>query len=61
MPEGQGYSYGNGKMTGTTKSTAKNAPMDKSGGNMGKPMGDTGKKSSKGNRMTKVPSDRYQG
>ncbi len=49
----------NTKMGGSTKSTASQAPMDKKGGNMGKPMGDTGKKSAKGNRMTKVPSDRY--
>ena len=61
MPEGQGYSHGNGKMTGTTKSTSSSAPMENKGGNYGKPMGDTGKKSPKGNRMTKVPADRYTG
>ncbi len=58
MPEKGEY---NTKMGGSTKSTQQNAPMDSTGGNMGKPMGDTGKKSPKGNRMTKVPSDRYQG
>ena len=61
MPEGQGYSYGDSKMQGTTKSTSRNAPMEDKGGNYGKPVGDTGKKSPKGNRMTKVPADRYQG
>ena len=59
MPKGQGYSYGNGKYSGTTKSTARNAPLDSKGGNYGKPVGDTGSKSKKGNRRTKVPSDRY--
>jgi hypothetical protein len=59
MPEGQGYSHGYSKMGGTTKSTARNAPMDSKGGNYGKPIGDTGSKSKKGNRMTKIPSDRY--
>ena len=49
-----------GKMTGSTKSTATQAPMDKSGGNNGKPIGDTGQKSNKGNRRTKVPADRYK-
>lgn len=48
-----------GKMTGSTKSTARNAPMDKSGGNNGKPMGDTGKKCPKGNRKTRGAADRY--
>ena len=61
MPKGQGYAYGDSLMGGSKKSTAKNAPMDSSGGNNGKPIGDTGSKSKKGNRMTKVPSDRYQG
>jgi hypothetical protein len=59
MPKGQGYSYGNSQMYGTTKSSARQAPMDKKGGNLGKPIGDTGKRSPKGNRMTKVPADRY--
>lgn len=59
MPKGQGYSHGDSQMYGTTKSTNKSAPMENKGGNYGKPMGDTGQKSKKGNRMTKVPSDRY--
>ena len=48
------------KMQGTGKSSARNAPMDKSGGNLGKPIGDTGKKCPKGNRKTKGAADRYQ-
>jgi len=59
MPKGQGYSYGNGLMDGTTKSSARQAPMDKKTGNTGKAIGDTGKKNPKGNRMTKCPADRY--
>ncbi len=58
MPYDKEY---NTKMGGSTKSTSTSAPMEEKGGNYGKPMGDTGKKSDKGNRMTKVPSDRYQG
>ena len=49
-----------GKMTGSTKSSARNAPMDKSGGNMGKPIGDTGTKSAKGNKRTRQAADRYK-
>lgn len=45
---------------GTGKSSAKAAPMNKSGGNVGKPIGDRGKRSSGGNRRTKVPADRYK-
>lgn len=59
MPKGQGYSYGNSQMSGEKKSYARQAPMDKKGGNLGKPIGDTGKRSKKGNRVTKVPADRY--
>lgn len=58
MPKGKGYS--GGLMTGSTKSTQRNAPMDKDGGNYGKPIGDTGQKSKKGNRATRVPADRYK-
>ncbi len=47
------------KMGGSTKSTAKNAPMDSKGGNLGKPVGDTGKKCPKGNRKTRGAADRY--
>ena len=51
--------YGS-KMGGSTKSTARNAPMDSKGGNYGKPMGDTGAKSKKGNRRTRQAADRYK-
>ena len=57
MPAGKGYSgsmYG-----GSTKSSATSAPMENKGGNYGKPVGDSGKKSSKGNRRTRVAADRY--
>ncbi len=57
--DANGKSYGNSMMQGTKKSTATNAPMDKSGGNMGKPMGDTGKSCPKGNAKTKGAADRY--
>jgi hypothetical protein len=60
MPEGQGYSHGNGKFSGTTKSSAKNAPMDKSTGNTGKAIGDTGTKNPLGNRKTDCAADRYK-
>lgn len=50
--------YGS-KMGGSTKSSARSAPMDSKGGNYGKPIGDTGKKSSKGNSRTKQAGDRY--
>jgi|Cruoilmetagenom7_1024161.scaffolds.fasta_scaffold83703_2 hypothetical protein len=59
MPKGQGYSYGNGLMSGTTKSNSTSAPGENKGGNLGKPIGDTGKKNPKGNRSTKCPADRY--
>jgi hypothetical protein len=49
----------NGKFTGSTKSSATQAPMDKKGGNLGKPIGDTGKKCPKGNPKTRGAADRY--
>ena len=49
-----------GTYTGSTKSSATNAPMDKEGGNVGKPMGDTGEKSKKGNARTRQVADRYK-
>ena len=58
MPKGQGY--GGSQMSGSTKSTAKNAPMDSKGGNYGKPIGDTGAKTRKGNPRTRVAADRYK-
>jgi hypothetical protein len=51
---------GDSKMYGTKKSSARNAPMDKDGGNYGVPVGDTGSKSKKGNSRTKQVSDRYK-
>ena len=57
MPYNSEY---NSKMGGSTKSNAKNAPMDSKGGNHGKPVGDTGAKSRKGNRRTRVAGDRYK-
>lgn len=48
------------KMGGSTKSTARSAPMDSKGGNHGKPMGDKGTKSKKGNRRTRQAADRYK-
>lgn len=47
------------KMYGTTKSSAKNAPMDKQTGNTGKAIGDSGKPC-KGNKRTKGAADRYK-
>jgi hypothetical protein len=60
MPKGQGYSYGNGLMSGTTKSNSKSAPGEDKGGNLGKPIGDTGKKCPKGNSRTRGAADRYK-
>ena len=48
-----------GKMTGSKKSTARSAWGNESGGNMGKPMGDKGKKCPKGNKKTRGAADRY--
>ena len=56
MPEGKGYGS---QMGGSTKSSARNAPMDKSTGNYGKAIGDKGRKNSKGNSKTYCPTDRY--
>ena len=57
MPKDSGYG---GKMTGSTKSSARSAPMDSKGGNYGVPVGDSGTKSSKGNRRTRQVADRYK-
>ncbi len=48
------------KMGGSTKSSARNAPGDKKGGNLGKPIGDRGKRCPKGNKRTKGAADRYK-
>jgi len=48
------------KMTGNTKSTARNAPMDKKTGNTGKAIGDKGRRNPAGNKRTKCDGDRYK-
>lgn len=58
MPKGKGYS--GGMYGGPTKSSAKSAYGNDKGGNVGKPIGDTGAKSSKGNSRTRVAADRYK-
>ena len=54
MPAKRGGMYG-----GSTKSTAKSAYGNAKGGNYGKPVGDKGMKSTKGNRRTRQAADRY--
>ncbi len=49
-----------GKFTGSTKSSSKNAPMDKKTGNTGKAIGDSGKKCARGNRKSRGAADRYK-
>ncbi len=44
---------------GTKRSSARTAPGNGTAGNTGKKVGDSGRKSHKGNRKTKVPADRY--
>jgi hypothetical protein len=51
--------YGS-KMGGSTKSTARSAPMENKTGNYGKAIGDTGARSKKGNRRTRQAADRYK-
>lgn len=53
MPKGMGYG-------GSKKSSSRSAPMENKTGNYGKAIGDTGRKSSKGNRRTRTPADRYK-
>ena len=57
----EGHSYGNSQMQGTTKSSAKKAPMEDQTGNVGKAIGDTGRRNPLGNRATKCDADRYPG
>ncbi len=45
---------------GSTKSTAKSAYGENKGGNLGKPIGDKGKKCPKGNPKTRGAADRYK-
>lgn len=49
-----------GKFTGSTKSSSRKAPMEGKGGNLGKPIGDTGKKCPNGNSKTRGAADRYK-
>ena len=50
-----------GKMTGTTKSSSRSAPMESTGGNKGKPIGDSGSSTKpKGNKKTRGAADRYK-
>jgi len=60
MPEGQGYSYGNGKLSGTMKSDAKYADFNMKEGNYGKAIGDKGIKNPQGNSRTMCAADRYK-
>ena len=56
----QGMTNGSSVINGTGKSSAYSASLNDSGGNMGKPIMDTGKTSKKGNSRTKVCTDRYK-
>lgn len=58
MPKGQGYS--GGMYHGSTKSNASSAYGNNKGGNYGKPVGDTGEKTKKGNRRSRLAADRYK-
>ena len=49
-----------GKMTGSTKSNARSAPMESKTGNTGKAIGDTGKRCPNGNPKTRGAADRYK-
>lgn len=50
-----------GKMYhGSVKSTAKNAPMENKTGNLGKAIGDKGRRNPIGNKRTKCDADRYK-
>lgn len=55
MPKDQGGKYG-----GSKKSTAKSAYGNDMSGNYGKPIGDTGAKTKKGNSRTRLAADRYK-
>jgi len=56
----KGKEYGGSQMQGTTKSSARGAPMESKTGNCGKAIGDTGSKNPQGNKKTRCPSDRYK-
>lgn len=49
-----------GKMTGSRKSSSRNAPMENKTGNLGKAIGDSGKRCPKGNKRTRGVADRYK-
>lgn len=55
-----GMTNGSSVMEGTGKSSAYSNPKDDSGGNYGKPIGDTGESTKKGNSRTRVAGDRYK-
>ena len=57
MPKGGEYST---KMGGSTRSSARSAPMDSQTGNVGKAIGDTGKRCPNGNPRTRGAADRYK-
>lgn len=57
----EGHSYGNSKMYGTTRMLSKKAPMEDATGNLGKAIGDTGRRNPIGNPKTKCDADRYKG
>ena len=58
MPKDKGYS--GGMYSGSVKSTAKSAYGNDKSGNYGKPIGDTGAKTKKGNARTRIAADRYK-
>lgn len=56
----QGMTNGSSVINGTGKSSAMSASKNESGGNYGKPIGDRGMSSKKGNRRTYQVADRYK-
>lgn len=59
MPRGKGYGE-NSMYGGSTKSHQKSAYGNDKGGNYGKPIGDTGSKTRKGNKRSRLAADRYK-
>ncbi len=57
MPKGGEY---NSKMGGSMKSSAKHADGNMKGGNHGKPIGDKGTRTRKGNKRSRLAADRYK-
>ncbi len=56
----QSMDNGSSVINGTGKSSAYSASLNESGGNMGKPIGDTGMTNKKGNSRSRQVSDRYK-